>query len=150
MTMEEALEFFRNHAPIYRRLRTMRDVGVGYLTLGQSSATLSGGEAQRIKLSRELGKVPTGNTLYCLDEPTTGLHFDDVGKLLRTLHNLVDMGNTLVVIEHNLEVIKNADYIIDLGPEGGEQGGYVVATGTPEQVALCDASYTGQALRQVL
>jgi len=150
MTMEEALEFFRNHAPIYRRLRTMRDVGVGYLTLGQSSATLSGGEAQRIKLSRELGKVPTGNTLYCLDEPTTGLHFDDVGKLLRTLHNLVDMGNTLVVIEHNLEVIKNADYIIDLGPEGGEQGGYVVATGTPEQVALCDASYTGRALRQVL
>ena len=150
MTVEEALEFFQHHPAIHRRLRTMRDVGIGYLTLGQSSATLSGGEAQRIKLSRELGKLATGNTLYCLDEPTTGLHFEDVGKLLHTFHGLVDMGNTLIVIEHNLEVIKNADYIIDLGPEGGEQGGRVVVEGTPEEVASCEASYTGRALAQTL
>jgi excinuclease ABC subunit A len=147
MTVEEALGFFRNYPAIERRLRTMREVGIDYLTLGQSSATLSGGEAQRIKLSRELGKVATGNTLYCMDEPTTGLHFDDVGKLLRTLHSLADMGNTLVVVEHNLEVIKNADYIIDLGPEGGDAGGRVVAVGTPEAVAACKASHTGRALK---
>jgi len=147
MTVDEALEFFRSYPSIERRLRTMRDVGLGYLTLGQPSTTLSGGEAQRIKLSRELGKLSTGNTLYCLDEPTTGLHFEDIGKLLRTLHSLVDAGNTVVVIEHNLEVIKNADYVIDLGPEGGERGGYVVVAGTPEQVAACEASHTGRALR---
>jgi excinuclease ABC subunit A len=150
MTVEEALEFFRNYPEIERRLRTMRDVGIGYLTLGQSSKTLSGGEAQRIKLARELGKVPTGNTLYCLDEPTTGLHFDDIQKLLRTLHSLVDVGNTVIVIEHNLEVIKNADYVIDLGPDGGEAGGSVVAVGTPEEIAACESSHTGLALRKVL
>ena len=150
MTVEEALEFFRNYPSIERRLRVMRDVGIGYLTLGQSSKTLSGGEAQRIKLVRELGCVATGNTLYCLDEPTTGLHFEDITKLLRTLHSLVDVGNTVVVIEHNLEVIKNADYIVDLGPEGGEAGGHVVATGTPEEIACCTESYTGHALRPVL
>jgi len=150
MTVEEALEFFRNYPPIERRLRTMRDVGIDYLTLGQPSTTLSGGEAQRIKLARELGKVSTGNTLYSLDEPTTGLHFEDIGKLLRTLHGLVDMGNTVIVIEHNLEVIKSADYVIDLGPEGGQAGGRVVAAGTPEEVAACEQSHTGRALRAVL
>ena len=150
MTVEEALEFFRNYPSIERRLRTMRDVGIGYLTLGQPSTTLSGGEAQRIKLARELGKIPTGSTLYCLDEPTTGLHLDDIGKLLSTLHSLVDMGNTVIVIEHNLEVIKNADYVIDLGPEGGDEGGRLVAAGTPEQVVSSSASHTGRALRTVL
>ena len=150
MTVEEALDFFRHHGAIERRLRTMREVGIGYLTLGQPSPTLSGGEAQRIKLARELGKLATGNTLYCLDEPTTGLHFDDVGKLLATLHGLVAMGNTLVVIEHNLEVIKNADHVIDLGPEGGDEGGCVVATGTPEEIAASKTSHTGRALRMIL
>jgi len=150
MTVEDALEFFRHYSPIERRLRAMRDVGIGYLTLGQSSKTLSGGEAQRIKLTRELGKLATGNTLYCMDEPTTGLHFHDVAKLLRTLHGLVDMGNTIIVIEHNLEVIKNADHVIDLGPEGGDDGGRVVATGTPEQIAANPASYTGRELGPVL
>jgi excinuclease ABC subunit A len=118
--------------------------------LGQPSTTLSGGEAQRIKLTRELGKVATGGTVYILDEPTTGLHFDDVKKLLRTLHGLADMGNTLVVIEHNLEVIKSADYIIDLGPEGGDEGGYVVACGTPEEIAKVRESHTGRALKPLL
>jgi len=150
MTVEEALEFFRNYPAIERRLRTMRDVGIEYLTLGQPSTTLSGGEAQRIKLARELGKVPTGSTLYCLDEPTTGLHFEDIGKLLKTLHRLVDAGNTVVVIEHNLEVIKNADYVIDLGPEGGGEGGRVVAAGTPEEIVACEESHTGRALRPLL
>jgi len=150
MTIEEALDFFRNYPAIERRLRVMRDVGIGYLTLGQPSTTLSGGEAQRIKLARELGGVATGNTLYCLDEPTTGLHFEDTGKLLRTLHGLVDLGNTVIVVEHNLEVIKNADYIVDLGPEGGEAGGRIVARGTPEHVAACEASYTGRALKAIL
>ena len=150
MTVEEALEFFRNYPAIERALHTMRQVGIGYLTLGQPSTTLSGGEAQRVKLARELSKISTGNTLYCLDEPTTGLHFDDVGKLLSTLHGLVDLGNTLVVIEHNLDVIKNADHVIDLGPEGGAEGGRVVVAGTPEQVAADQHSYTGQALRRLL
>ncbi|MHC4788840.1 MAG: excinuclease ABC subunit UvrA, partial [Planctomycetota bacterium] len=143
----EALEFFQNYPSIERKLRTMRDVGLDYLALGQPSTTLSGGEAQRIKLARELGKVSTGDTVYMLDEPTTGLHFDDVRKLLRTLHGLADMGNTLIVIEHNLEVIKNADYIIDLGPEGGDEGGRVVACGPPETIAAVEQSYTGRALR---
>ena len=148
MTVEEALDFFKNYPPIVRRLRTLRDVGLGYLTLGQPSPTLSGGEAQRIKLARELGKVSTGDTVYILDEPTTGLHFDDVRKLLKTLHGLTDMGNTPIVIEHNLEVIKNADYIIDLGPEGGRNGGTVVATGSPGEVSKAKNSHTGEALRE--
>ncbi|MCK4284148.1 MAG: excinuclease ABC subunit UvrA, partial [Candidatus Brocadiae bacterium] len=147
MTVEEALEFFRNYPSIERKLRILRDVGLDYLVLGQPSTTLSGGEAQRIKLARELGKAATGNTLYLLDEPTTGLHFDDVKKLLRTLHGLADMGNTLIVIEHNLEVIKNADYIVDLGPEGGDQGGRLVACGPPEHIIKAKESYTGQALK---
>ena len=146
MTVEEALEFFTDYPSIERKLRTMRDVGLGYLTLGQPSTTLSGGEAQRIKLTRELGKRTRGNTLYILDEPTTGLHFDDIEKLLRTLHALVDMGNTLIVIEHNLEVIKNADYVVDLGPEGGSEGGRVVACGPPESVVAVPESHTGRAL----
>ncbi|MFO7958386.1 MAG: excinuclease ABC subunit UvrA [Candidatus Brocadiia bacterium] len=147
MTVEEALEFFRNYPSVERKLRLMRDVGLGYLTLGQPSPTLSGGEAQRIKLARELGKRTTGDTLYILDEPTTGLHFDDIEKLLRTLHALADMGNTLIIIEHNLEVIKNADYIVDLGPEGGDEGGRVVACGTPEEIIEAEKSYTGRALK---
>jgi excinuclease ABC subunit A len=141
------------HSPkraIERKLRTMRNVGLDYLTLGQPSTRLSGGEAQRIKLARELGKVPTGGTVYILDEPTTGLHFDDVKKLLHTLHGLADMGNTLIVIEHNLEVIKNADYIVDLGPEGGDEGGRLVACGPPEAVMKIKESYTGQALKELL
>jgi excinuclease ABC subunit A len=150
MTVEEALEFFRNYPPIERKLRTMRDVGLDYLTLGQPSTTLSGGEAQRIKLAKELGKVSTGGTVYILDEPTTGLHFDDVKKLLRTLHGLADMGNTLIVIEHNLEVVKNADYIIDLGPEGGDEGGRVVACGPPQDIVKAKESYTGRALKPLL
>ncbi|MFP4175842.1 MAG: excinuclease ABC subunit UvrA [Candidatus Brocadiia bacterium] len=150
MTVEEALDFFRNYPPVERRLRTMRDVGIGYLTLGQPSTTLSGGEAQRIKLAREFGKVATGDTVYSLDEPTTGLHFEDIGNLLHSLHGLVDMGNTVIIIEHNMEIIKNADHVIDLGPEGGDGGGELIATGTPEEVARCDCSYTARALRPML
>ncbi len=150
MTVEEALDFFRNYPAVERKLRSMRDVGLGYLTLGQPSPTLSGGEAQRMKLVRELGKRSRGDTLYILDEPTTGLHFDDIEKLLRTLHALVDVGNTVIVIEHNLEVIKNADYIVDLGPEGGEEGGRIVACGSPQQIAAAPESYTGRALQPLL
>ncbi len=146
MTVEEALDFFKNYPPIERRLRTLRDVGLSYIKLGQPSNTLSGGEAQRIKLSAELGKVSTGNTLYALDEPTTGLHFEDIKKLLKTLHGLADMGNTILIIEHNLDIIKNADHIIDLGPEGGDQGGKIIAQGPPEKVMKCGRSYTGKAL----
>jgi len=127
-------------------LQTLVDVGLGYIHLGQSAVTLSGGEAQRIKLARELSKRQTGKTLYLLDEPTTGLHFDDVKKLLDVLHRLTDLGNTVIIIEHNLDVIRNADWIIDLGPEGGEDGGRIVAQGTPEQIARNKKSYTGQAL----
>ena len=131
-------------------LDTIIAVGLGYITLGQPATTLSGGEAQRIKLSRELAKRATGNTLYILDEPTTGLHFDDVKKLLVVLHTLADRGNTVVVIEHHLDVIKTADHVIDLGPEGGDGGGLVIAQGTPEQVAEVPESFTGQYLRRVL
>ncbi len=150
MTVEEALAFFEAHPRIKRILQTLYDVGLGYVELGQPAPTLSGGEAQRVKLSRELAKRATGRTLYLLDEPTTGLHFDDVKKLLAVLQRLVDAGNTVVVIEHNLDVIKNADYIIDLGPEGGDAGGHLVACGTPEEVARNKRSYTGKYLRKVL
>ena len=150
MSIEEALHFFENQPRIARILQTLFDVGLGYIRLGQPAPTLSGGEAQRVKLSSELGKRATGRTFYILDEPTTGLHFEDVRKLLGVLHRLVDSGNSVVVIEHNMEVIKSADWIIDLGPEGGEEGGNVVAAGTPEAVAAVGESYTGKSLREVL
>ncbi|RMH05341.1 MAG: excinuclease ABC subunit UvrA [Aquificota bacterium] len=150
MTVEEALEFFQNVPTIRRKLQVLQDIGLGYIRLGQPATTLSGGEAQRIKLARELSKKETGKTLYLLDEPTTGLHMDDVKKLVDVLQRLVERGNTVVVIEHNLDVIKCADWIVDLGPEGGERGGYVVATGTPEDIAENPNSYTGQYLREVL
>jgi len=150
MTVEEALEFFDNIPPIKNRLQTVFDVGLGYITLGQSSVTLSGGEAQRVKLAKELSRRSTGKTLYILDEPTTGLHPADIRHLLAVLGRLVDSGNTVVVIEHNLDVIKTADYVIDLGPEGGDGGGKVVFCGTPEEVADCPDSYTGRFLKQTL
>jgi excinuclease ABC subunit A len=135
---------------IARKLETLMDVGLSYVKLGQSATTLSGGEAQRVKLSRELSKRDTGRTLYILDEPTTGLHFHDTEQLLKVLHRLVDDGNTVVVIEHNLDVIKTADWIVDLGPEGGERGGAIVAAGTPEQIARTPGSHTGRFLARVL
>jgi excinuclease ABC subunit A len=144
--VSDALQILENIPQVRQKLQTLVDVGLGYIHLGQSAVTLSGGEAQRIKLSRELGKRQTGKTLYLLDEPTTGLHFDDVRKLLDVLHRLTDLGNTVIIIEHNLDVIRNADWIVDLGPEGGEEGGRIVAQGTPEQVARVKKSYTGQAL----
>jgi excinuclease ABC subunit A len=150
MSVREAREHFSAHRDIERILGTLEDVGLGYVRLGQSSPTLSGGEAQRIKLSRELARVATGRTLYILDEPTTGLHFEDIRKLLRVLDRLVEAGNTVVVIEHNLDVIKSADWLIDLGPEGGAGGGRVLATGTPEQLAHVEESFTGQYLSRVL
>jgi excinuclease ABC subunit A len=150
MSVEEALQFFAKIPKIRRRLQTLHDVGLDYIKLGQPATTLSGGEAQRVKLASELSKVATGKTLYILDEPTTGLHFADIEKLLETLQRLVDAGNTMIVIEHNLDVIKQADWVIDLGPEGGEEGGEVVAVGTPEEVARVDESFTGQFLREVL
>ncbi|MDI6740772.1 MAG: excinuclease ABC subunit UvrA, partial [Candidatus Edwardsbacteria bacterium] len=150
MTVAEAREFFASIPKIARKLRTLSDVGLGYIQLGQSATTLSGGEAQRVKLSAELSKIATGKTLYILDEPTTGLHFEDVKMLLAVLHRLADLGNTVIVIEHNLDVIKSADWIIDLGPEGGDAGGFIMAEGTPEQVAANRKSYTGQYLKQVL
>lgn len=150
MTCEQALEFFANLPAIARKLQTLVDVGLGYISLGQPATQLSGGEAQRIKLATELSKRPTGRTLYILDEPTTGLHIADVDRLLHVLHALVDTGNSMVIIEHNLDVIKSADWIIDMGPEGGSGGGYVVAEGTPEQVAKVKASYTGQFLKKML
>jgi len=148
--VEEALEFFRNVPTIYRTLSLLNEVGLGYIKLGQPATTLSGGEAQRIKLASELRKIATGKTIYILDEPTVGLHFEDVKKLINVLHRLVDKGNTVIVIEHNLDVVKNADYIIDLGPEGGDDGGYVIACGTPEEVAKVEGSHTGRFLRKVL
>ena len=150
MTAEEAVDFFENLPKIRRKAQTMVEVGLGYVKLGQSSTTLSGGEAQRVKLATELARVSTGRTIYVLDEPTTGLHAADVHKLIEVLQRLVDAGNTVLVIEHNLDVIKSADHIIDLGPEGGDQGGYVVASGTPEEVAAVEGSYTGQYLRSYL
>jgi excinuclease ABC subunit A len=148
MTVQQALVFFVNIPAIYGKLQLLHDVGLGYIRLGQSATTLSGGEAQRIKLSRELGKRMNSNTLYILDEPTIGLHFADIQKLLDVLMRLVDMGNTIVVIEHNLDVIKCADHIIDLGPEGGPGGGRIIASGTPEEVARVESSYTGRFLRK--
>jgi excinuclease ABC subunit A len=151
MEVQEALEFFKNHRKVRRILGTLSDVGLGYLKLGQSATTLSGGEAQRIKLAKELGKQSTSKTLYILDEPTTGLHFADIKGLLNVLHRLVDRGNTVVVIEHNLDVIKTADWIIDLGPEGGEGGGAIVAEGTPETItSVAEYSQTGHFLQQVM
>ena len=150
MTVEQALDFFAPLPKLAKKLQTLYDVGLGYIKLGQSSTTLSGGEAQRVKLSAELARRDTGRTLYILDEPTTGLHFADVEKLLAILQRLCDSGSSVLVIEHNLDVIKSADYIIDLGPEGGKRGGNVIAAGTPEEVSLCENSYTGQYLRNIL
>ncbi|MBQ8903613.1 MAG: excinuclease ABC subunit UvrA, partial [Oscillospiraceae bacterium] len=150
MTVEEGLKFFENFPKISRKLQTLYDVGLGYVRIGQSSTTLSGGEAQRVKLETELSKRPTGKTIYILDEPTTGLHTADVHKLIEVLQKLASGGNTIIVIEHNLDVIKTADYIIDLGPEGGNGGGRIVAKGTPEEVAACKESYTGRYLKKAL
>ncbi|MFC1726426.1 excinuclease ABC subunit UvrA, partial [candidate division KSB1 bacterium] len=150
MTVFEALKFFDKHPAIKRKLQTLYDVGLGYIKLGQQATTLSGGEAQRVKLSTELSKIGTGNTLYILDEPTTGLHFEDVNMLLDVLQRLVSKGNTVLVIEHNLDVIKTADHIIDLGPEGGDEGGYLIAEGTPEEVSKNSKSYTGRFLKEEL
>jgi excinuclease ABC subunit A len=150
MTVEETLEFFRNIPPLKKRLQILADVGLGYIQLGQPAPTLSGGEAQRVKLARELGKRDTGRTVYILDEPTTGLHFAEIQRLLDVLNRLVDAGNTVIVIEHNLDVIKSADYIIDLGPEGGDEGGEVIARGTPEEIAAVPHSYTGEFLKKAL
>ena len=146
MTAEEGVEFFDGLTKIRRKLQTLCDVGLGYIKIGQSSTTISGGEAQRVKLATELSRRGTGRTMYILDEPTTGLHTEDVARLLRVLQRFVDAGNTVLVIEHNMEVIKTADYLIDLGPEGGDGGGTLVACGTPEEVAACPVSYTGKYL----
>ncbi len=150
MTVEQAVDFFGAIPRIKNKLKTLMEVGLGYITLGQSATTLSGGEAQRVKLAKELSRRATGRTIYILDEPTTGLHFADIAKLLDVLHRLVDSGNTIVIIEHNLDVIKTADWIVDLGPEGGDRGGEVIAEGTPEQVAKVTKSYTGKFLRKML
>jgi excinuclease ABC subunit A len=150
LRIDDAIEIFANFPLIYRALEGLQEVGLGYLTLGQSSITLSGGESQRVKLAAELARVQTGNTLYLLDEPTTGLHFDDVRKLLEVLNRLVELGNTVIVIEHNLDVIKSADWIIDLGPEGGEAGGQITAEGTPEEVAAIPENHTGRLLKPLL
>ena len=150
MSVDEALEFFQPIPPIKRHMQTLSDVGLGYIKLGQPAPTLSGGEAQRVKLATELAKRNTGHTIYLLDEPTTGLHFDDVRRLLTVLSRLVDQGNTVLVIEHNLDVIKTADWVIDLGPEGGSGGGLVIAEGSPEDVARTDGSHTGRFLKPLL
>ena len=150
MPIEEALAFFEHIPKIRRRLQTLHDVGLDYMRLGQPATTLSGGEAQRVKLAAELSKVATGRTLYILDEPTTGLHFADIQRLLEVLQRLVDAGNTVVVIEHNLDVIKVADRLIDMGPEGGDEGGRIMATGTPEEVAAVADSHTGDFLRALV
>jgi excinuclease ABC subunit A len=150
MPVEEALAFFANIPKVRRRLETLEAVGLGYIRLGQAATTLSGGEAQRIKLATELSKVATGRTLYILDEPTTGLHFADVKRLLEVLNRLVEVGNSIVVIEHNLDVIKNADYLIDLGPEGGDEGGLLIAAGTPEEEEATPGSHTGHFLAEML
>ena len=150
MTVEEGLTFFENHPSLVRKLETLADVGLGYMKLGQPSTTLSGGEAQRVKLATELSRKATGRTIYLLDEPTTGLHMADVDKLIQVLQRLTDAGNTVLVIEHNLDVIKSADWIIDLGPEGGEGGGRIAAEGTPEQVAKAEESRTAEYLARAL
>jgi len=150
MTIEQAVEFFENIPMILQKITTLHDVGLGYITLGQQSTTLSGGEAQRVKLASELSKNDTGNTLYILDEPTTGLHFEDVKVLLHVLFKLVDKGNTVLVIEHNMEVIKVVDHIIDLGPEGGDLGGEIICEGAPEEIIRHPESYTAQYLKQAL
>jgi excinuclease ABC subunit A len=150
MTVEEAFDFFKAVPPIRDKMETLKRVGLGYVKVGQQATTLSGGEAQRVKLSKELSRRATGKTLYILDEPTTGLHFEDVKKLLEVLHELVDQGNTVVVIEHNLDVIKTADWLLDFGPEGGDGGGEIVASGTPEDVAESESSWTGRYLGELL
>ncbi|MDB5427858.1 MAG: uvrA, partial [Phenylobacterium sp.] len=150
MTVDEAADFFKAVPVLREKMATLKRVGLGYVKVGQSSTTLSGGEAQRVKLSKELSRRATGKTLYILDEPTTGLHFEDVRKLLEVLHELVDQGNTVVVIEHNLDVVKTADWVVDFGPEGGDGGGEIVATGTPEQVAANPKSWTGRYLAELL
>ncbi len=150
MSVEEAMKHFENIPSIRTKLETLSRVGLDYIKLGQSSTTLSGGEAQRIKLTRELAKRATGRTLYLLDEPTTGLHFDDTKKLIKVLDDLVEKGNTVIVIEHNLDVVKSADHLIDIGPEGGDAGGEIIATGTPEKIAATRESYTGQFLKPIL
>ena len=150
MTVNQAVEFFENVPDILRKIKTIQDVGLGYIKLGQPSTTLSGGECQRMKLATELSKRDTGKTMYILDEPTTGLHFEDIRILMNVLERLVDKGNTVIIIEHNLDVIKLADHIIDMGPEGGSGGGNVMATGTPEEVAACENSITGKYLKKVL
>ena len=150
MTVEEAADFFKAVPPIRDKMETLKRVGLTYIKVGQQATTLSGGEAQRVKLSKELSRRATGRTLYILDEPTTGLHFEDTRKLLEVLHELVEQGNTVVVIEHNLDVVKTADWLLDFGPEGGDGGGRIVATGTPEQVADNAESWTGRYLKEVL
>ena len=150
MTINQAVEFFENMPSILSKIKVLQDVGLGYIKLGQPSSTLSGGESQRVKLATELSKKDTGKTLFILDEPTTGLHFEDIRILMGVLNKLVDRGNTVLVIEHNLDVIKKADHIIDLGPDGGIRGGTIVAEGTPEDVAEVESSYTGQFLKKVL
>jgi excinuclease ABC subunit A len=150
MTVDEAVAFFANIPKIYRKMKTLQDVGLGYVTLGQQATTLSGGEAQRVKLSEELSKKDTGNTMYILDEPTTGLHFEDIRHLLDVLNKLVGKGNTVIVIEHNLDVIKTADHIIDMGMEGGNRGGDIVVAGSPEEVAIHPTSHTGRFLKEEL
>ena len=150
MTVEDALAFFENHPKISRKIQTIYDVGLGYMELGQPATTLSGGEAQRVKLASELHKRSNGKSFYILDEPTTGLHVDDIARLLVVLQRLVDNGDTVLVIEHNLDVIKTADYLIDLGPEGGDKGGTILATGTPEKIAESKESYTGRYLKPIL
>jgi excinuclease ABC subunit A len=150
MTVEEAVSFFENQPKILRKIQTLNEVGLGYISLGQHATTLSGGEAQRVKLATELSKRDTGKTLYILDEPTTGLHFQDISHLLDVLQKLVEKGNTVLVIEHNMDIIKAADHVVDLGPEGGERGGKVIAIGTPETVSKNPASYTGKFLKAEL
>jgi excinuclease ABC subunit A len=150
MSVVEAMNFFKNIPAIHSKLHTLNEVGLGYIKLGQSATTLSGGEAQRIKLSSELAKRATGRTLYILDEPTTGLHFEDIKKLLNVLNKLVDKGNTVLIIEHNLDVIKSVDHIIDLGPEGGDKGGEIIAEGTPKEIAKNSKSHTGKFLKNLL
>ena len=147
MTVDEAVVFSENIPNIFRKMKTLQEVGLGYITLGQQATTLSGGEAQRVKLAEELSKKDTGNTMYILDEPTTGLHFEDIQHLLNVINRLVEKGNTVIIIEHNMDIIKVADYIIDMGPEGGNRGGTVVCTGTPEVVANTEGSHTGRFLK---